>query len=59
MVIHKAVVREIERFGAKATLTTTLCGRMNGACRDGLNSSANDAEVTCKFCLRRMAATLR
>jgi len=40
------------RFGGMTY--TTLCGRMNAACNDGMNVANTDDEVTCKFCLRRM-----
>ena len=33
---------------------TTLCGRMNRRCTDGMNIADADAEVTCKFCLAKM-----
>jgi hypothetical protein len=49
MVTHQAIVRK-GPFGG--TLTTTLCGRMNLKSTDGMNSSGNDEEVTCKFCLK-------
>lgn len=52
-VIHKAVTRTGSVFSSSAIVTTTLCGR-NRTTADGLNSSANDDEVTCKFCIRRM-----
>lgn len=34
----------------------TLCGRTNRACNDGMNVADTDADVTCKFCLAKMAA---
>ena len=49
MVTHQAIVRE-GPFGGR--LTTTLCGRMNSKCTDGMNSAGNGDEVTCKFCLK-------
>ncbi len=52
-IIHKAVSRQIDRFGVSATLTTTLCGRMS-LTEDGMNSGT-DKEVTCKLCLREMS----
>lgn len=33
------------------TLNTTICGRMNSACKDGMNVGG---KVTCKLCLKRM-----
>lgn len=50
MVVHKSVQRP-GVFGG--TLNTTLCGRMNRACPDGMNSGEGD-EVTCRFCLREI-----
>lgn len=50
MVIHKSVVRPGLLGG---TLTTTLCGRMR-TISDGMNIGD---EVTCKFCLRKMASS--
>ena len=44
------------RFGG--TTTTTLCGRTNAACSDGMNI-ADDDGVTCRFCLRQMEITRR
>jgi hypothetical protein len=43
----------VNRFGG--TTTTTLCGRMNKACDDGMNIADDDAGVTCALCLRFMA----
>ncbi len=37
-----------------ATRFTTLCGRMNRRCSDGMNIADTDEQVTCKFCLARM-----
>jgi len=52
MVIHRFIVRP-GPFGG--ILTTTLCGRMNRACNDGINSG-DGAQVTCKFCIKIAAA---
>lgn len=51
MVQHKD--RQIVR--PNRTIFTTLCGRMNKQSIDGMNIAATDEEVTCKFCLARMA----
>jgi hypothetical protein len=37
------------------TRTHTLCGRSNSASKDGFNSTDKREEVTCKFCLKRLA----
>jgi hypothetical protein len=50
MVIHKSIQRPT---GFGGTVNTTLCGRMNSAFYDGMNSGDGD-EVTCKFCLREL-----
>lgn len=55
MKMHKG--RVIERPGY--TRTTTLCGRMNRANPDGMNIAANDATVTCRFCLKQMETAAR
>lgn len=34
------------------TITTTLCNRMTS--KDEINSTGNENEVTCKFCLNLM-----
>jgi hypothetical protein len=34
-----------------AMKTTSLCGRLNNACRDGMNVTDATSQVTCKFCL--------
>ena len=49
MRIHLSVVRPAP-FG-DGTLTRSLCGRLNAACRDGMNLTHKPEEVTCKFCL--------
>lgn len=36
------------------TVTGTLCNRMSS--QDEINSTGNEAEVTCKFCLRMLEA---
>lgn len=51
MVLHEVRVRS-NRFGG--TSHGTLCGRTNRACTDGMNIASTSAEVTCKFCLKRM-----
>lgn len=51
MALHKD--RQVS-LGAGATRFTTLCGRMNKRCSDGMNIADTDAEVTCKFCLAKM-----
>lgn len=51
MKLHKDRQRP-NRFGG--TTYTTLCGRTNRACSDGMNIADTDAEVTCKFCLKLM-----
>lgn len=51
MKIHKAISGP-GSFGG--TLTTTLCGRMNNASQDGMNSSAESNQVTCGFCLKKL-----
>lgn len=56
MKLHKHKNRP-NRFGG--TTYTTLCGRMNAASSDGMNVAETEAEVTCKFCLRIMAAAPR
>jgi hypothetical protein len=48
-VLHKG--RQFQRWGG--TVYTTLCGRM-AVGNDGMNIANSDAEVSCKFCLRRM-----
>jgi len=50
MKIHLARVINPNRFGGIST--TTLCGRANAACMDGMNSTDKQEEVTCSFCLR-------
>lgn len=52
MVIHQYRITK-GMFGG--THTGTLCGRMNKASQDGMNSGDAD-EVTCKFCLRQREA---
>jgi len=52
MILHAS--RIVRR--ADCTIYTTLCGRMNARSRDGMNIADTAAEVTCKLCLRRMAA---
>lgn len=55
MKLHKSRVIERPNF----TRTTTLCGRANRGCSDGLNIADDDAGVTCKFCLKQMETTAR
>ena len=52
MVLHKDKQRK-NAFGG--TTFTTLCGRTNRQSRDGMNIANSDKEVTCKFCLKKMA----
>jgi len=54
MKLHKGR-QHPNRFGG--TTTTTLCGRMNAACSDGMNIADDDAYVTCRFCLRQLEIT--
>lgn len=51
MILHKDRQRQ-NAFGG--TTWTTLCGRTNRASLDGMNIADTDAEVTCKFCLKKM-----
>ena len=51
MVLHKDKQRR-NVFGG--TTWTTLCGRTNRQSADGMNIADTDAEVTCKFCLKKM-----
>jgi hypothetical protein len=51
MKLHKD--KQVDR-GNGATRFTTLCGRMNKRCSDGMNIADTDAEVTCAFCLAKM-----
>ncbi len=53
MKLHKSrIIRYKEQDWAK---TTTLCGRMMAETPSGdMNVADTDAEVTCKFCLKRM-----
>lgn len=53
MKTHMVRVRE-RRDGS--THTSSLCGRLNRACSDGMNVTDVAANVTCKFCKARMAA---
>jgi hypothetical protein len=46
--------KQVQRQGY--VKVTTLCGRLNAGSRDGMNIANTDAEVTCKFCLKLMAA---
>lgn len=55
MKLHRSKI--IERPGVR--ITTTLCGRMNVACSDGMNIAETDDEVTCRFCLKQMGAAGR
>lgn len=47
MVTHKSIIRGFQG----ATITTTLCGRMQSHLEDGYNVGDN---VTCKHCLKAM-----
>lgn len=53
MVLHKDRNRP-NRYGG--TTYGTLCGRTNRRNADGMNVALTDDAVTCKFCLRAMAA---
>jgi hypothetical protein len=54
MILHKD--RQVDlRNGA--TRFTTLCGRMNKRSSDGMNIADTDEQVTCKFCLAKLAAS--
>lgn len=53
MKLHKDNNRP-NRWGG--TTYGSLCGRLNAQCEDGMNVALTDEEVTCKFCLRIMAA---
>lgn len=52
MKVHKA--KAFRRWGGVGT--TSLCGRLNAGSRDGMNVTDADNEVTCAFCLKRMAS---
>jgi hypothetical protein len=41
---------------ANRTVYTTVCGRMNAKSQDGMNIAEKKSDVTCKFCLKRLAA---
>lgn len=51
MVTHFAKVTPNEYGGFR---TSTLCGRTNSQSKDGMNSSSNEDEVTCKFCMKAL-----
>lgn len=51
MKVHKAKRSKMWWGG---TRTSSLCGRLNKACRDGMNITDADAEVTCGFCLKSL-----
>ena len=55
MKLHLSVTRPA--FGG--SLTTSLCGRLNAASRDGMNLTGNESEVTCQYCIKRMEANTR
>lgn len=57
MKIHLAVVRRA-LFG-DGQLTTSRCGRLNAASLDGMNITADEGAVSCRFCLRRMETSRR
>lgn len=54
VVIHKQIYRNLGPRMGNAIVNRTLCGRVSNA-SDDMNVGDTDAEVTCKFCLRRMA----
>ena len=47
MKIHLAVSAS---YADGRTMTTTLCGRMNAASSEGMNSTEKHEGVTCAFC---------
>lgn len=49
MKLHQGLQRA-NRFGG--VTFTTLCGRMNAACPDGMNIADKPESVTCAFCRR-------
>ena len=53
MKVHKA--RHSVNAFTGARRTTSLCGRLNNACDDGMNITEIDAEVTCGFCVKKLA----
>ena len=53
MKMHKG--RQVVIGGNVAIRTTTLCGRLDRRSTDGMNLANTDAEVTCTFCLAKMA----
>jgi hypothetical protein len=57
MKIHRQVTRPAPFSGGM--LTTSMCGRLNAASKDGMNLTTNPGEVTCAFCLQKMAALKR
>lgn len=50
MKVHKAKRREMWG-GLKVS---SLCGRLNNACKDVMNITDTDTEVTCGFCLKAL-----
>lgn len=52
MKTHYAIVRD-NQYGGHSY--RTLCGREHSQSQDGVNSSGEWAEVTCKFCLNQRA----
>lgn len=52
--IHLAVTYAA-RAAHGGVLNTTLCGRMNRATPDGMNSTGNREEVTCWYCSEILA----
>lgn len=51
---HKQIYRP-GPFGT-GTVNRTLCGFVSNADAAGMNVASSDSDVTCKFCLRLMAA---
>ena len=58
--MSKRQVIHLHRYIARRTHTinTTRCGRVNTRLRD-YNVTADESEVTCKFCLATLAAIKR
>lgn len=46
---------KVRRLGPDSFRTGTLCNRMSNA-SDDLNVETDEADVTCKFCVRMIAA---
>jgi D-tyrosyl-tRNA(Tyr) deacylase len=58
-VLHKGRVRRLHVGGGSyATSTSTVCARSTTVA-DGMNIADRDEDVTCKLCLRAMAAAAK